>query len=138
MIFELKTLEHQQTAIQSVVEVTLYTSFAPLVLFWSFYGDSEPFQRWDGNPTEMSQGFLGVLTEVYASGNVCSSAIEVGFVGLRTCVHGLMNLCSFSKAIYYYLSKYPIDLHDGNKMLDVFMYSKKTSITNLIITVCHK
>lgn len=39
----------------------------------------------------------GVLSGVYVSSSLCSSANDAGFVGFRTNVHGAMNLCSFRK-----------------------------------------
>ena len=87
MLFKLETTKHQRTAIQSVVEALLYPSFgALLVLLWSFYRDLEP-----------SRGCDGDLTEVCASGNICSSANEAGFVVSCTYVREAMNLCSCKK-----------------------------------------
>lgn len=107
MIFKLEIVDYQRTLIQSVVEVFLYPSFrAPLELLWSLYGDSELTRSCDGDLREMSRISHGDLTEVCASGNVCSSAHEAGFVGSRIYVHKTKNPCSFIR-VSYRLTWYP-------------------------------
>ena len=69
----------------SMAEILLYSSLgAPLVLFWSPYRDSEFSRKCHGALTEMSWSSDGVLLEVYASSNVCSSTHEACFKCSRT------------------------------------------------------
>lgn len=65
MLFKLETPEHHRTAIGSVVEVFLYTSFGlPLLLLWSPSGDSEDARYIHGGSLEPSRRCLGADTEV--------------------------------------------------------------------------
>lgn len=102
-----------------VVMVLLYPSFgAPIVFLWSPYGSSEVVRyihvvctdvcrryngglalvsrRCNGELMEMPLRYLDNLTEVYASGNVCSSVSKAVLVISFTHVHWLINLCPIS------------------------------------------
>lgn len=71
MLFKIETPEHQRTAIQSVVEEPLYTSFGLLVVTRRMHATftEDPWSPL-GGASELIRRSYGTHTEVYASDSV--------------------------------------------------------------------